>query len=347
MIPRCAPQRHYVHSENARGKAGGNYGYANSVLGKYDVATFSKQRLESMQSLKNILVVAAEDEASRYVLEKASILAGSTGARLHVVQVIYEGVAELGAAAIDAAQELKTLILQAAEAALEDRLSNIRSKHPDLEAATLWNSRHWEGVLHAAERAEADLIIKGADVHHKFGDVVRTPDDWNLLRHATIPVMLVKPQAWVESPTLLCALDPFDDEHEKLSVALLREARALTDILQGELTLVVAYPLFEPWVGELGAIKSYEDLKRNIEAEIRDRVQSLVQKAGVSFKRLVADEGQPTQVIGRLVEDTEAELLIIGTHAREGLKGILLGNTSERLLHAVATDVLTVHGNHN
>ena len=55
--------------------------------------------------------------------------------------------------------------------------------------------------------------------------------------------------------------------------------------------------------------------------------------------------GAPAQVIGRLVDDTEAELLVIGTHAREGVKGILLGNTSERLLHAVATDVLTMHGN--
>ena len=298
-----------------------------------------------MQPLKNILVVPGDDEQARYVLEKANILADATGARLHVVQVIYEGIAELGASAIDATHELKTLMLQAAESALEDTVAELRARHPDLEAATLWNARHWEGVLHAAERAEADLIVKGASVHQVFGDIVRTPDDWNLLRHSAIPVMLVKPQAWVKNPTVLCALDPFDDGHEKLSVALLREARALTDVLQGELLLVVAYPLFEPWVGELGAMKSYEDLKNNIELEIRQRVQALVEKAGVPFDRLVADEGQPAQVIGRLVDDTEAELLVIGTHAREGVKGILLGNTSERLLHAVATDVLTMHGN--
>ncbi len=298
-----------------------------------------------MQSLKNILVVSGDDaEQTRYVLEKANMLADATGSRLHVVRIIYEGIAELGAAAIDATHELKTLMLQAAETALEDTVADVRARHPDLEAAALWNPRHWEGVLHAAERAEADLVIKGASVHHKFGDIVRTPDDWNLLRNSAAPVMLVKPQAWVKNPTVLCALDPFDDSHEKLSVALLQEARTLTDVLGGELLLVVAYPLFEPWVGELGAMQGYEDLKNNIEMEIRERVHALVEKSGVDFDRLVADEGQPAQVIGRLVDDTEAELLVIGTHAREGVKGLLLGNTSERLLHAVATDVLTMHG---
>jgi universal stress protein E len=297
-----------------------------------------------MQALNNLLVVVGETEQARYVLEKADILARATGARLHVVQVIYEGVADLGAAAIDSTQELKSLILQAAESSLEDMLVDMRAKHPDLESATIWNPRQWEGVMHAADRAEADLVIKGASLHPRFGDIVRTPDDWNLLRQSEVPVMLVKPQAWVENPTLLCALDPFDDAHEALSMAVLREARALTEVLGGELVLVVAYPLFEPWVGQLGALRNYDELKHSIEDEIRTRVNRLVDQAGVDFDRLVADEGQPTQVIGRLVEETEAEMLVIGTHAREGVTGILLGNTSERLLHAVATDVVTVHG---
>lgn len=297
-----------------------------------------------MQALKNILVVVGDPAEARYVLEKADILARATQARLHVVQVIYEGIAELGAAAIDSTRELKSLILQAAESTLEDMLTAVKAKNPDLESATLWNARQWEGILHAAERAQADLVIKGASLHPRFGDIVRTPDDWNLLRRSEIPVMLVKPQAWVAQPTVLCALDPFDDAHEALSMAVLQEAQALTRVLGGELVLVVAYPLFEPWVGQLGAMRNYDEIKRGIEQEIRTRVNRLVAQAGVDFDRLVADEGQPTQVIGRLVEETEAEMLVIGTHAREGVTGILLGNTSERLLHAVATDVVTVHG---
>ena len=164
--------------------AGGNYGYALPGADPYhaSISLIGMVQMEGeMQSLKNILVVSGDDaEQARDVLEKANMLADATGARLHVVRIIYEGIAELGAAAIDATHELKTLMLQAAETALEDTVADVRARHPDLEAAALWNPRHWEGVLHAAERAEADLVIKAASVHHKFGDIVRTPDDWNL-----------------------------------------------------------------------------------------------------------------------------------------------------------------------
>ena len=39
-----------------------------------------------------------------------------------------------------------------------------------------------------------------------------------------------------------------------------------------------------------------------------------------------------------------AQLVVIGTHARAGIQGVLLGNTSERVLHLVQVDVATVPG---
>jgi nucleotide-binding universal stress UspA family protein len=297
-----------------------------------------------MNSIRNILVSVSDQADAPYTLEKALRLATATGARLHVVRVIYEGVADLSAVAIDGSRDLKSFLLQSAETVLEELVEAARRRAPGLETVTLWNPRLWEGVLHAAERVEADLIIKGATVQEGFGNAVRTPDDWNLLRHASVPVLLVKPDAWLADPVVLCALDPFDDSHLALNVTLLQRARACADLLGGALDLAVAYPLFEPWVGELGAVKSYDDLRNEIEAEIRDRVVALAARAGVDYRRLVADEGHAVQVIGRLVEDDEAQIVVIGTHARSGIKGVLLGNTSERVLHAVPVDVMTIPG---
>jgi hypothetical protein len=76
--------------------------------------------------------------------------------------------------------------------------------------------------------------------------------------------------------------------------------------------VVVADPLVEPWGGEIGGRRRYDRLRH--EVEIRDRMVRLAQR------------------------------VVIGTHARAGVQGILLGNTSARLLHAIAADVLTVPG---
>lgn len=297
-----------------------------------------------MHSMNDILVVLGDDrDEAAYILEKAAILAGGSGARVHVVRVVYEGIADLSASAIDAATDLKTFILSAEETLTEEMVDRVRSRFSAVETATLWNARRWEGILHAATQTGADLVIKGADRHPRFGEFVRTPDDWNLLRSAGMPVMLVKPLAWVSEPVVLCALDAFDESHDDLNLALLREAQALCAVLGGTLHVVSAFPLFERWVGELGGLRDYDSLRQDVEKEIRERVVDLAARAGVEYQRLYADEGPPEQVIDNLAEELGAELVVVGTHGRQGLKGIVLGNTAERLLHHVHTDLVTVH----
>jgi universal stress protein E len=297
-----------------------------------------------MESIDDILVVLGDDRGeAAVVLAKAGALAAATGARLHAVRVVYEGIADLNAAVIDASSDLKTFILQSEETLTEELVEPARQQGAAIDAVTLWNPRSWEGILHAAQQVEADLIIKAAAEAGGLGGLIRTPDDWNLLRAAPVPVMLVKSRGWVENPLVLCALDAFDEGHDVLNRALLRSSGSLAGAMQGELHLVVAYPMFERWVGELGSLRDYDQLRREVEQEIRDRVVRLAKEAGVDYKRLYADEGRAEFVISTLAESLNAEMVVVGTHARQGLKGVLLGNTAERLVHHIGTDVLTIH----
>jgi len=113
-------------------------------------------------------------------------------------------------------------------------------------------------------------------------------------------------------------------------------------VLGGSLHVVVAYPLFERWVGELGGLRDYDSLKHDVEKDIRSRVLSLAREAGVDYQRLYAEEGRTDMVIVNLAAQLDAELVVVGTRARKGLQGVLLGNTSERLIHELDTDVVTV-----
>ena len=293
----------------------------------------------------SLLIVASGALDRPQLLEKAERLAGSETA-VHVVQVIYEGVAEISTAAIEDSQRLKSFILSSAESALEDQLEAAQGRFASLESATLWNARTWEGVLHAAENVGADLILRTVEVGETVGDrvasVVRTPDEWNLLRHSKVPVVLVKPQVWGRDAPVICALDAFDETHDDLSRTVLRRADQYARRLGVDLDLVYAYPLFEPWVGELGAVKSYAEIKASVEEDAKSRLQALADSEGVSYRHMHLEEGQTAQVLARLTEDADAALLVVGTHAREGMRGVLLGNTSERILHAVDCDVATV-----
>ena len=297
-------------------------------------------------TISNLLVVVDDALSMPYLMEKAARLAGES-TKVHVVQVIYEGIADIPTSVIEDSAKLKSFILASAESRLEDALDNYRSRFVSLESATLWNPRAWEAVLHAADNVDADIVLRATSEQEGLGgrvvSVVRTPDEWNLLRHAQMPVMLVKAAAWPTGGVVLCALDLFDDAHENLSIRVLIQAAEIARLLESELDVVYAYPLFEPWVGELGAVKSYSEIKVAVEEDARDRMDRIAQAAAVRFRHLHLEEGQTGQVLARLVEDSEASLLVLGTHAREGVRGVLLGNTSERILHAVDCDVVTMH----
>ena len=56
--------------------------------------------------------------------------------------------------------------------------------------------------------------------------------------------------------------------------------------------------------------------------------------------RTVVREGHPLDVLGRLAEDSDIDLLVVGPHGRGRLESILLGSISQGLLGAMPTSVL-------
>lgn len=296
--------------------------------------------------LNNVVIVIESQADAPYVLEKTRALlanVGSDGPTVHVVRVVHEAIADLKTRHIDRSRELKSLILQAAENELVDILDAHASGIERLESMTLWNATAWEGILHFAESNDADLIIKASQWQGSTHAIGRTPDDWNLLRHASAPVMLVKDAAWSAQPRVVAAVDAFDENHGGLGIDILRSASSLRSRLGGDdLQVVSVYPFLEPWIGNLGSGVGYRDLRENIEKDIEDEIARFVRAAELDNFNLRVAEGPTVHAIESAVKAGRADILVVGTHARDGIRGVVLGNTAEKLLFGVEVDVLVV-----
>ncbi len=304
-----------------------------------------------MRNITSLLVAVDGSSSSDLVIDKAVLLAAASGARVHVVQVVHEPIAEVKLRDVDQSVDLKTPIMDTAYAALENLVKPYRPSFADLSWNCVWNHRTWEGILEAAESCEADMILQVASIHSRLAEIIHTPDDWNVLRPADIPVMLVKPQPWVDNPVILAALDVFDDAHRPLNLEILRAAIELTKILGGELHTVTAYPLRPAssarTVGQTSDASpsvAYDVFKAAFASDIRHELDSLRHELGVELPSIHADEGGVGHAIRAVAVETQAEMIVLGTHGRLGIKGVLLGNTAERILHSVNTDVVTIRG---
>ncbi len=293
-----------------------------------------------MLGINRILVAIDRSDEAAGVMEKAMHLAKVTQAELEVVRVIYEGVVDLSIRDVEQNQALKTFVMQSEESYLEDLVEPFRRQLPSIVCLTLWNKNTWEGILDAAENCAADLIIKASNPEGGLG---RTPSDWNLLRHAVVPVMIVKGRAWQEDPDVFAAIDAIDEDQRPLNVAVLKKADELTKILGGSLHILAAYPITEPFAGPFpDEDTDFSDVRKQVELMIRKNADDMVIEADIDYQYLYVIEGPPAMAIKQLMDDTDAELLVMGTVARTGLKGFVIGNTSETILHHTDCDVAVI-----
>lgn len=293
-----------------------------------------------MKSAGRILAVITDSAQGCHVLDKVAALAGAHESAVHVVRVIYEDLVEFPGFKADAAQALKVFLMQSEEEILVDLAEDYRDKFSDLEAHVLWNQRVSEGAIHAAENFEADLIVKAVgtgEVH-----LPRHPDDWNLLRHAERPVMLVGPNQWDDKPVVLVASDLLDDIHADLNAKIVSRADELADALNGSLRVVCAYPGISSWATAEAKIGlDYGRLVDDIETIAQRNVANLL-NSSISRTDMILSEGKPVDVIRAAAEANHSSIVVVGTSAREGVRGLVLGNTSEALLSALECDLLVV-----
>jgi nucleotide-binding universal stress UspA family protein len=73
--------------------------------------------------------------------------------------------------------------------------------------------------------------------------------------------------------------------------------------------------------------------------QLHDMVQRCVHGKQVS---VVVGEGSPAEEIVAQAKRLSADLIVIGTHGRKGLKHLLLGSVAERVLRSSPIPVLTL-----
>ena len=203
-----------------------------------------------MADFQNILAVMQENAEAPRLLNKLHRLAGDQKCDISVIRVVYEGLADLKSKHVDVAQELKELVLTTCQKELRDAIETAGITVDGLTSAAMWNSKQWEGIVHAAESTGAELIIKTVESEHGAA-ALRTPDDWNLLRHAQVPVLLTQPRAWLTKPTVVAAIDVYDPDHEDLNARILSAAQHVCHQLDGELHLVSIFPVLSKWLDYL------------------------------------------------------------------------------------------------
>lgn len=188
--------------------------------------------------------------------------------------------------------------------------------------AELFWTRDWEkSIIDVARRTQADMIvISKASATDKTSI---TDSIWSLLRNSEIPVLTIELGAPARRENILVAVNmqTTDDVHDTLNRKVLLHGQMLTEFYDAKLHVVNAYYDSE----------DYPD---------RDKVKRIIE---IDRQDIHVDMGKPEEIIAKLTNQVQADLVIMGTMSRRGLRATLRKNTSEKVIKNLTVDVLTMN----
>ena len=198
-------------------------------------------------------------------------------------------------------------------------------------------------IIKEAIKNDIDLIIKEAEAIKEGGEGFKAID-MTLLRKSPCPVWLHRP---MEKPKtkrrIAVAVDPTgsDETQHSLSLQLLELSRSIADTCDSRLHIISCWEYYLEHYLENHAWLPVEDKELSLEIEQAKEkhqvaLQSLLDESGISGENVVYHlHGKPDDMIPKCVEEAEIDVLVMGTIARTGISGFVIGKTAENVLQAI------------
>ncbi|MDE2262963.1 MAG: universal stress protein [Gammaproteobacteria bacterium] len=301
-----------------------------------------------MSPIRRILV-AVKDPWARSIptVAKATQLARALGARVQLFHALsdplYIDLAEVEGVSLSQLEHAQHARVAGRLETLAQRVgkSGVRA-----ESTVEWDFPPHEAVIRAARRFNADLIVaeRHASAHHLAWMLRFT--DFELLRLAPMPVLLVKTRRAYDHPTVLAAVDPTHAYSKplKLDREILSCAAQITQALRGSLHAVFAYdPLPIPPIEAGIAIAGVTDaIATETQSRAKKTLARVLNGTAIPESRRHVVPQHPIDAIEGAVAQVHCGIVVMGAMSRSGLKRLVLGNTAERVFDELPCDVLVV-----
>lgn len=277
---------------------------------------------EAGRSVRHILLASDLTARSDRAFDRAAMLASETGAALRIVHVVDGTLVPERAIRRDVSE---------AEASLEEDLRESGLRERIAVSTAVVRGSAAEAILDDARTTPADLVVMGVSRDSMVTRIVGGTTIEQVIRRGDRPVLAVKARAWRPYRAVLVAIDLGEPSRAALDLALRTFPEAAVTVVHVDET-------------SSGADREGRAHRHRIE----DLVAARVAEAGRGrlgqdgSPTLVFESGRAVDALPRLIARQAPDLLVMGTHGRSALAGMLLGSVAETLLELSPRDLLVV-----
>jgi nucleotide-binding universal stress UspA family protein len=302
----------------------------------------AKTRQKNSNQAKHKGPIVCGTDFSAAAMEAVEIAAAM--ARRLETRLVLVHVDPLHGALVSSPIVLKAALLQR-RSELGDEAQRLRDLGTNVEEKFLSGSA-FDELVTAATKSKARLIVVGAVGHGLARRLLLGSVAERTAETSPIPTLVVRPRgrlvSWIRGEHPLKVLVGYD--FSAASDAVLEWVNQLREIGNSQITV-----LYSNWppdearrLGYAGPLPlAAKEIQKDVERDLTKRVATFLPERGVTT---IAEPGwgTPEGYLFQMARKQHVDLIVVGTHQRQGLGRILLGSVSRAVLHHAKMTVAVV-----
>jgi nucleotide-binding universal stress UspA family protein len=196
-------------------------------------------------------------------------------------------------------------------------------------------------IIKVAKEKDVDIIAIGTHGRAGVDRVILGSVAERVVRKAGCSVMVIRSRKYVGFKRIIVPID-FSDCSRKA----LEYAAATARAHRSKLTILHVYEeaFIEPYVRAANTEEEAQEIVRGIEKDNEVKYDDFLKKidlSGVEYDRLLR-KGIPSNEIVETAREQQAQLIVVGTHGRSGIKHMLIGSDAEEVVRNAPCDIVVV-----
>lgn len=272
-----------------------------------------------MGKYRKILVAFDGSESSRNALLQAIKFARSEQCWIKVVSVMpsYQGEIEL-----TGVKNIREALRGPSEKLLGEALQIASSERASILTGLEEGEAH-ERIIHVAESEHCDLIVMGKRGRNRFERSLLGSVTARVIGHSHKDVLVVPRDTSLEWHNILLCIDG-----SRYSNAAAKHAISFSRSYGSELAAITTVDITDEFFAEAPEI--HDKLVEKHRA-ILEELKTEAEASGLKVKTFIK-EGDPSSKILEVAKARNAGMIFMGSHGRTGLKRLLMGSVTEKVV---------------
>lgn len=300
-----------------------------------------------MNQFKNILVAVDNRQEEHPALQWAVRLAEHNQAALKIVDVVPE-LSWIARRTMPDSERKHQELGDEKRQSLEAIAGPLRDRGYEVATKVLFGKTSLE-IMREVLESSHDLVLRVTKGAHSRRTGLFGTTSLRLLRTCPCAVWLVRPDRTPQFSQVLAAVDPapHDVAQVEINKAVMELGKSIADVDHGQLHVAHTWELIgcsadESW----GFPGRFDEAMRKASRSVAEALDDFLAPFDLSHRsegvHLLHDEAGPGHAISELAKQQNIDIVVMGTLARSGVSGALMGNTAEQVIDRVECSVLTI-----